>query len=710
MMRCRRAWRWLGLALIGAGMLSAVAFGVAWVLVDWSPEGADEYAGGLVLRDRHGTVMRVSLGDQDVDCRPWYRAERGDWIVRALVASEDGSFWSHSGVRPLSVLRALWQNLTSRRRVSGASTLSMQTVRLIRPHPKSLFEKALEAVRAMKMERCRDKAWILSQYLNRAPFGSNFVGVEAAAQGWFGKAAKKLGIGEAALLAGIVQAPSRYRPDRWLELALKRRDYVLGRMEALGFVTAEQAQAARAVVPTLRREARPFLHPHYCDWVLARLGRDREAQRRSGEITTPLDPDAQAAAEAAVASAAHVGGYSAAAVVVEVATGEVVALACSGDYFSSAGGQVNTALASRPAGSTLKPFLVALALDRGLVAPDERLNDVPRAYAGYRPANFDAMARGSVSLADALVLSLNLPFVELLNQVGVDAFENALRSLGFASLGGNLGLGLAIGNAEVTLVELTSAYAKLAHGGDGVLSPGACYLVGEMLSGAERSAASLGHVADVEVPRFAWKTGTSAAHRDAWTVMWNPRYAIGVWCGHLSGGFGDRTVLGLGAAAPCAWQLARRLSPDARAPWFEPPTGVAERRVCADSGLLASADCPQVVAGHALVGVTVARVCPLHVRSSEGRVAERVPVERLRLLRPEEGGRYCRESPFAPLEVLCQAAGVARRERLWWFVDGQSAAESAGSEPTSLKVREGRHAITCATADGRTATVSITVE
>jgi len=192
-----------------------------------------------------GEVLRVSLGAGDVDSRPYYAADPDDWIAKALVASEDGTFWTHCGVRPLSVLRAACQNLFYRRRVSGASTITMQVVRLIRPHPKTLWWKFKEAVYALKMECAKDKRWILSQYLNRAPYGSNFIGIEAAAHGWFGKGAKDLGLAEAALLAGMAQAPSRFRPDRNYERALKRRDYVLGRMLALGMITEAQKAAAQ---------------------------------------------------------------------------------------------------------------------------------------------------------------------------------------------------------------------------------------------------------------------------------------------------------------------------------------------------------------------------------------------------------------------------------------------------------------------------------
>ena len=339
----------IALLVLVAGVTAA--FTALWLAIDWTDDGADVYSGGIVLRNAAGDVMRVSLGAGDVDNRPYYEADPDDWIVKALVAAEDGTFWKHCGVRPLSALRAAFQNVLWRRRVSGASTITMQTVRLIRPHPKTLWWKCKEAVMAVKMERAKDKLWILSQYLNRAPYGSNLIGIEAAANGWFGKGAKDLGLGEAAMLAGMVQAPSRLRPDRRMEHALKRRDYVLDRMVKLGLATSEQVAGARLVRPVVRRAQRPFSHPYYCDWALRQVGMDRDAQRRGGDMITVLDENVQVLCEGAVNNAASDGGYSVAIVVMRVDTGAIVALACSGNYFDGGSGQVNTALAPRPAGS-----------------------------------------------------------------------------------------------------------------------------------------------------------------------------------------------------------------------------------------------------------------------------------------------------------------------------------------------------------------------
>ena len=700
--------------IAAAGTLSAIVFvALSWTFIDWTDEGADKYAGGVILRDDAGNVLRVSLGEGDTDCRPFYVASRDDWIVKALVASEDGSFWSHHGVRPLSILRAACQNVFNGRRISGASTITMQAVRLIRPHPKTLWWKWKEAMMALKMERTKSKEWILSQYLNRAPYGSNLVGIEAAAQGWFGKGAKSLGLGEAAMLAGMVQAPSRFRPDRGYEKALKRRDYVLGRMQELGLATAAQVEGAKSVRPVVCRAPRPFRCPYFCDWVMRSLG-----ERAAGDVRTALNADVQLICENAVDAAAAKGGASVATVVMRVDTGEVVALACSGDYLGGADGQVNTALAPRPAGSTLKPFLTALGIEKGFVTPETRLADVPTAFKGYRPSNFDTKYRGDVTVRDALIQSLNIPFVRLLNRLGVESFGQQLRTLGFRHLGASdeaYGLGMAIGNVEVTLMELVSAYAVLARYGttsDGtrVFAPGTAYLVSDMLSGNERSAAALGHVADVAASRFAWKTGTSSAYRDAWTVLWNPDYVVGVWCGHKRGGFGDRTVVGAKAAAPVAWGVARQLYPQNDGPWFVEPGDVFRRKVCALTGRPASADCPATVEGTAVRGCSLSVLCDRHRRNAQGEVITVTDKNsRLALTQPEDGATFKLVPGTLNQKIVCQPTGNGEG-RLWWFVDGSLKGESAGAAPFALEVVAGEHLITCTTGAGDFASASIRIE
>ena len=694
--------------------LAAVFLVCSWIFIGWSDEGSDEYPGGVILRDSSGRMLRVTLGPGDVDCRPFYAASPDDWIVKALVAAEDSSFWSHRGVRPMSVLRAAWQNVSCRRRVSGASTITMQAVRLLRPHPKNLWWKWKEAVKAAKMERAKPKQWIISQYLNRAPFGSNFVGIEAASQGWFGKGAKDLGLGEAAMLAGMVQAPTRFRPDRWgsperRAQAFRRRDYVLERMRALGYITDEQLEGARSVEPEVRRAPRPFLAPHFCDWYISEHG--LRGGRGGVDVTTALDADIQLLCEHAVSEAAEKGGFSSAVVVMKPATGEIVAMAVSGDYFDGKDGQVNTAVSPRPAGSTLKPFLVALAMERGLATPDRRLVDSPISFKGYRPANFDGRYRGLVTVRDALVLSLNVPFVRLLDEVGVESFAEELRALGFGRVPedpASCGLGMAIGNVEVSLLELVRAYGVLARGGDGRFAPACAYLVSDMLSGNERSHAAFGHIADVAVPRFAWKTGTSSAYRDAWTVAWNPEFVVGVWCGHKTGGFGDKSVVGAKAAAPVAWSIVRQLYPGGTGPWFDEPDGVAKCVVCRKTGLRASPDCPETEEGRAVRGRSSPQLCNVHRRGPDGKMIEE-GCPPLSLVKPEDGAQFHLVAGSLEQRIVCQVGEVPPDTRLWWFVDATPVGETVGRGAFAAEMSPGKHVITCATESGDAVSVTVTV-
>jgi len=694
--------------------LAAVFLVCSWMFIDWGDEGSDEYPGGTILRDSSGRILRVTLGPGDVDCRPFYAASRDDWIVKALVAAEDSSFWSHHGVRPMSVLRAAWQNVSCRRRISGASTITMQAVRLLKPHPKNLWWKWKEAVKAAKMERAKSKQWIISQYLNRAPFGSNFVGIEAASQGWFGKSAKELGLGEAAMLAGMVQAPTRFRPDKWGSperhtQAFKRRDYVLERMRALGYITDEQLDGARSVEPEVRRAPRPFLAPHFCDWYISEHG--LRGGRGGVDVTTALDADIQLLCEHAVSEAAEKGGFSSAVVVMKPATGEIVAMAVSGDYFDGKDGQVNTAVSPRPAGSTLKPFLVALAMERGLATPERRLVDSPISFKGYRPANFDGRYRGLVTARDALVLSLNVPFVRLLDEVGVESFAEELRALGFGRVPedpASCGLGMAIGNVEVSLLELVRAYGVLARGGDGRFAPACAYLVSDMLSGNERSHAAFGHIADVAVPRFAWKTGTSSAYRDAWTVAWNPEFVVGVWCGHKTGGFGDKSVVGAKAAAPVAWSIVRQLYPGGAGPWFEKPDGVVKCVVCKKTGLPASPDCPETEEGRAVRGRSSPRLCNVHRRGPDGKMIEESHPA-LSLVKPEDGAQFHLVAGSLEQRIVCQVGEVPPDTRLWWFVDAAPVGETVGRGAFAAEMAQGEHVITCAAESGDAVSVTVTV-
>jgi len=713
-------------------------------------EDAARYPAGVILRDCTGQVLRVGLGPGDVDCRPYYRASFDDWIVKAVIAAEDKRFAAHGGVDVGSLTRAAWQNLSSRRRISGASTITMQTVRLIHPHRRTWAWKAVESVQALRLERVFSKEDILSQYLNRAPFGSNLVGIEAAARGWFGKAPQQLNLSEAALLAGLLQSPTRFRPDRYSEAAKKRRIYVLERMEQLGMIGAQTRKAAGGEAVVLRRAPRPFLEPFFCDWV------QNSTCIVSGDSTTTLDPSLQDAVKGRVARQAEAHGLDVAAVVLDVKTGAVRALACSGDYFAKPDGQVNTATMPRPAGSALKPFAYALAMDRGQLTPGWVLADVPRRFGNDEPLNFSGSFMGPVTAREALVLSLNLPAIEVEERVGQPLFYATLRRLGFDALkrpAEHYGLGLVLGNGSVRLIELANAYACLARGGvwcpsrgleerggppatasagEGVrlFSEGASWLAAEMLSGGERAQDAVGHRAEVGLPRFAWKTGTSSGFRDAWTVAWNPEYVVAVWCGFKGGRRGPATLVGKKVAAPVAWEIVRHLYPAGGAPWYARPATVVEREVCAVSGRIAGPLCERRTTDWALSQCSSCGICPVHVRDGKGVIQTRWPQEvaafleararggpaapaeasGLRIVSPADGTVYRVVEGLDSQQIVFNVTGAGRGEPLYWFRNDVLEGTRQGNAPFLWTPVRGTHSVVCSDISGNTARVTVRVE
>lgn len=712
---------------------------------------ARQYPAGLILRDAEGTILRVGLGPGDTDCRPVYRAAPEDWIVQAVIAAEDQRFYRHHGVDPRALLRAAWQNLSSGRRLSGASTLTMQTIRLIVPRRRTWGAKITESLQALRLERVMGKQEILEQYLNRAPFGSNLVGIEAAGRGWFNRAPHELTLGEAALLAGMVQSPTRFRPDRHLEASLKRRAYVLERMEQCGMIDAAARRQAEAQPIVLRRAPRPFREPWYADWV------QRSLRGRAGDYTTALDPAMQRRLNAAVQEHATRQGNAVAAVVLRVATGEVTAIGCSGDYFDRQAGQVNTALAPRPAGSTFKPFLYALAIDRGILTPQWVLADVPRHFGNQAPANFSGTFMGLVPAREALALSLNLPALTLAEQVGVTLFWSKLREAGLVSLNrppATYGLGLALGNGSTTLLELANAYACLARGGlwrpcrglayrgdepveeRRVFSAGACWMVAEMLSGDACVRDAVGHLADVRMPRLAWKTGTSSGFRDAWTVVWNPEWVVAVWCGDKRGRRGSESRTGRLTAAPLAWQLARTLYPGGRGPWYTRPPEVIDRRVCCVSGRAAGPLCRETCMDTALAGVSSWTLCPVHRRDAAGAIravwppAVEAGLRQLAavprgggattvvpdtagtpsIVAPAEGTRFHAVEGMTDQRVVFKVAGVPDGEQLYWFRNDGYCGTTTAPAPFLWPPERGTHRFTVSSASGAADQVTITVE
>ena len=542
--------RHLGRRLIAAAVALGVLAGAAdrardalsaWI--DATDLPALTVATGTEVLARDGSLLRAFPVENGL----WRLAPPAEGVdpgfLRMLIAWEDRRFRDHDGVDRRAVLRAGWQAATQGRVVSGASTLSMQTARLLERGPTGDWRAKLRQARvALALERRLGKNRILDLYLRLAPYGGNTEGVRAASLMWFGKEPRRLTPAESALLVALPQAPEARRPDIPARHAAARiaRDRVIDRAEALGLLTPEAAQTARATPLPDRRRAFPSVAPLLAD----RLRRENPGALR---IETTIDPALQRRAEtlAARAVAAQPAQVSAALIVADHGTGEILAHVGAAAFTDPrAGGFIDMTQALRSPGSTLKPLVYALGFDDGLIHPETLIEDRPAAFGRWQPENFDRHFRGTVTIRQALIESLNIPVVRVAEALGPARITAALRRVGApVTTQGAPGLAVVLGGGGVSLEGLVQAYAALARGGRGVslhARPGAAREMGPVVGPV--AAWYVGSVlAELPPPggraqgRVAWKTGTSYGHRDALAVGYDGRFVAGVWLGRPDG-------------------------------------------------------------------------------------------------------------------------------------------------------------------------------
>ncbi|MTC55141.1 Penicillin-binding protein 4 precursor [Providencia rustigianii] len=462
-------------------------------------------------------------------------------FIDALLTYEDRHFYQHPGVNPFSLMRAAGQLASSGRIVSGGSTISMQVARLIDPHERTFGGKLKQLWRTAQLEYHYSKDEILEMYLNRAPYGGTIEGIGAASWVYLNKAPDKLTASEAALFAVLPQAPSRLRPDRYPERAQAARDKVLDRLAEFKVWTPEKVVEVKQEQIWLAPRKNPHLAP-----LLA-----RRVIKGSQEsiVETTIDASMQRQLEEMAMNWKNQlpKQTSLGLLVVDHTDMSVKAYIGSIDFQDdSRFGHVDMINAWRSPGSTLKPFLYALAMDDGLIHAESLLQDVPRRFNDYRPGNFDSGFNGPVSVSDALVRSLNLPVVQLLDVYGSKRFTAQLRNVGTElrfPVGGEPNLSLILGGTAARMEDLVSAYSAFARQGQvsplrfhttdqvrnrTLMSPGAAWIVRRIMAGEARP------VPDANLSgqlNLAWKTGTSYGYRDAWAIGVNPRYTIGVWVG-----------------------------------------------------------------------------------------------------------------------------------------------------------------------------------
>jgi len=583
-------------------------------------------------------------------------------LVDAVVATEDHRFYRHVGVDPIAIGRAVWHNFGSGQIVQGGSTITQQLAKnLYFSSERTLLRKFREAVAAFVLEHKYSKDEILEAYLNEIYFGQvgsvALYGVSEAARVYFDKPVQGLSLTEAALVAGMIKAPNLYSPLKDLRQAKRRRDVVLHRMYDNDFLSpTDLAQAVRSPVQVATLQARPSDAPYFVDYVL----REYESQAGEGpppgaKLYTTLDAELQRTAEEAVrtgltkleARYRHLrrseNKLQAALVALDPQTGAVLAMVGGRDYRES---QFNRAVqARRQAGSLFKPFIYLVAFEQslgskeGAITPATLIDDAPVSFPNgqdvtstWSPQNYDRKFHGEVTIRSALEQSLNVPAVRIAQQVGVGRIVRMLHDFGITDPLQE-DLSLALGSAEVSLLEMTSAFGTLATGGlairptgtlrdasDGSLpvqptrvsSSQAAYLVTSLLQGVvSHGTAAQAKILGLEA-QVAGKTGTTDDHRDAWFIGYTPTLVIGVWVGHDDGE--SLRLSGAQAALPVWVELAKKVLPPPGAVPADPtpPAGIVSRKVDPRTGLLATSNCPEVVQEVFVEGTEPTDYCRLH--------------------------------------------------------------------------------------------------
>lgn len=628
----------------------------------------------LLVLDRDRKLLReVQLGGRATE-NAIELPELSPWLVPALLAAEDARFFEHPGIDPLSVTRALSQLVLQRRVVSGASTLTQQLARNLEARPRTAAGKWREMALALRIEASLSKTQILEQYLSRIEFGPGLVGMDAASRHYFRKPPGALDLSEAAALVSLPRGPSLYDPRRRPQLLERRRLRVLSRMAAQGLLTPEQL--ARAELTPIRI-AEPLLShgAEHLSFALAERYAEQAGERTQWLRTTlsaELQREAEQMAQAALPALATHGGGALSLVVLDNQSGDVLAYVGSPGYFDAEKlGANDGVVARRQPGSALKPFLYAAALEQLGYGAATLLPDLPRDYrvpgGSFAPRNYDQRFRGPVLLRQALGSSLNMPALAVAEQLGPSRLLTALHDFGFASLdrpAEHYGVGLALGDGEVTLLEVVTAYAALARGGElvparlvlerssgapppptsrRVLRADVAALVTEMLSDDAARAAGFGRDSPLNLPfAVAAKTGTSKGFRDNWALGYTREVTVGVWVGNFDG-TPLRDASGITVAGPVFHDLMlAAMRGRAAAPLFERDL-LAHVEVCALSGKLPGAACQARRRESFVRGREPAESCDMHVLAhvdaagreqaarcgGEQRVLERYPTEYL---------------------------------------------------------------------------------
>ncbi len=592
------------------------------------PEPLFKKPTSFVVESRKGELLSASIAS-DGQWRFPQSDSIPDKFKKCIIAFEDKRFYNHPGIDFLSIARAVKQNLQRKRIVSGGSTLSMQVIRLSDANKRTLANKILEALRALRLECRYSKDEILSLYAANAPFGTNVVGLEAASWRYYGRSPHQLSWGETAALAVLPNSPSLVHPGRNRERLKQKRNRLIDALQQQDILTKEEAGLAKLEPVPDKPLALPEDAPHL-------LGLLKKDYKKHKILTTRIKSSLESALQKQTSSilSQHQKQLSAnqinncAALILDVETGE--ALAYCGNLYQPKNADIESHVdviqAPRSPGSTLKPLLYAAMMNEGMLLPHSLVPDIPTQIAGYQPNNFDLGYDGAVPASKALARSLNVPAVKMLQQYRYERFHGLLRGMGISTLNNPpdfYGLSLILGGCETRMWELAGVYASMARSlnhfrknkgqyldGDwrmpsylsqampiesdlskhGKLNASAIYYTFQAMNELMRPGEELLWKRFASSQAIAWKTGTSFGFRDGWAIGITPRFVVAVWVGNTDGE-GRPGLTGIDAAAPILFDIFRLLPAPVNGPFELPLSEMRNIEVCTESGYKASDVC-----------------------------------------------------------------------------------------------------------------------
>jgi penicillin-binding protein 1C len=696
--------------------------------------------------DRDGRLLQEVLSENSSRSIHADLNKVSSYFVEAIIASEDKDFYHHNGIDYTAIIRAAWQNIKERKIVSGASTITLQLARMMRPGERTLLKKIKEAYFAYRLEAGLNKEKILESYINRIPMGGNLYGIEGASKAYFGISPSDLTLAQASFLASIPNSPTRLNPYNNLEEIKKRQKYVLEKMEEQNLIAKERIDRILKEDVSLRPQTASFLSPHFVFTLMKELPGD--VQKVKVTIDRDLQKIVQEQTNRVVKALGPFNVTNAAVILLDNETGEVLAYTGSADFFNSENqGENDGARALRQPGSTLKPFLYLLAFEDGLV-PSTIVSDIPTYYKMptgiYCPKNYSEDFYGPVRLREALANSLNVPAVRVLTKTGIDRFLLRLKEYEFNSLDKNAdyyGVGLVLGGGEVSLFELARAYMCIARSGsfvpikeiieiDGkekknagkektISTPALNYLVTDILSDRFARTSEFGFYSVLNFPfPCAAKTGTSFRFCDNWTIGFTKDYTLAVWVGNF-----DHTpmqkVSGVSGAGPLFANIMHLLYSKKDYPEKESlPEELTRIPICPLSGKRPNRNClstiEEIIPKENLASY-YKDSCDMHTHS-KGEVLTVLPgryeewaegfeaknpsreikkEERFKIIKPQQGAIFYRLSNVKPeyQSIKIELTTTEKEEKVTWFLNEKPLKETFNKHSFLWQIKPGEYCI-----------------